>query len=79
VSATLPTEAIAQGLDPAFVAANRNRVIDAYDRIYWAAWDKHFGYLIRINPAPMDDRIAARLGPVSRHSFFEIARVRRAP
>jgi len=78
VSATLTTQAVIAGLDPAFIAANRSRVIDAYDRIYWAEWDQHFDYLIRINPAPMDDRIAARLESVSRYSFFEIARIRRA-
>lgn len=75
----LRSEDLLAGLDPQFIALNRNRVLDAYHRVYWADWPGHFDYLIRISPAELDPRIAARLGPVSRHSFFEIARILREP
>ena len=66
-----------RGLEPGFISRNRGRTIDAYSRVYWAAWPKNFDYLVRINPKSLDDRVAAELESITRYSFFEIAKVRK--
>lgn len=73
----LLSEDIVTGLEPGFISANRNRAIDAHNRVYWADWPKNFDYLVRINPEPLDDRVAAELESITRYSFFEIAKVRK--
>jgi hypothetical protein len=73
----LQSEDIVRGLEPEFISRNRNRIINAYSRVYWADWPKNFDYLVRINSKPLDDRVAAELESITRYSFFEIAKVRK--
>jgi len=73
----LQSEDLVSGLDSEFIAHNRNRKINAYDRIYWAAWPEHFDYLVRINPVAIDDRVTAELEDIAHHSFFEIGKIRK--
>jgi hypothetical protein len=68
---------LTSGLDSEFIAQYRNRILDAYRRVYWADWPKHFDYLIRINPAALDNRIAAKLDPAAHYSYFDIAKIRK--
>jgi hypothetical protein len=73
----LPSEQLIFGLDPEFIALNRNRILDVYHRVYWADWPEHFDYLLRINPAPLDHRVAGKLGEIEHHSFFSIAKIKK--
>lgn len=71
----LTSVALTSGLDPEFIAQYRNRILDAYHRVYWADWPKHFDYLVRINPVALDKRISAELDSVAHYSYFEIAKI----
>jgi hypothetical protein len=78
VNPAVRSEDIVLGLDPDFSAYYLNRTDHPNGRVYWAGWPKHFDYLVRINPAPLDDRVSAELETVLHYSYFEIARIRKS-
>lgn len=73
----LPTSQLVNGLKPRFIAEFRNKELDAYHRVYWADWPKHFDYVVRINPGPLDAGVAQNLEPAARYSFFDIHKIRK--